>query len=271
MSRQTGRSPLGATTNPDTKLARVREILTDLVKEQQSLDQFLQKISPREWGKATAVEGWSIQDLVSHLAQFEDLVAESVEDGVDPNVTVAEHGSFEAFVASGTAKGAEMRPQDVIEWWRLSRARAMDALWARESSDRVMWLGGECSARLMATYRIMETWAHGLDVWDVMGDEEHPVPETDRLRHIAFLAHRLLPLAFERAGETYAEVRIEVMGPDYAKWSFGPEGAPRIKGPAMQFARLAVQRSTLEACPDLTAEAEPAERALRLVTAYLTP
>ncbi len=249
----------------------VREILTDLVKEQQSLDQFLQKISPRAWGKPTAAEGWSIQDLVSHLAQFEDLVAESVEDGIDPNATVAAAGSFETFIAQGLAKGSEMRPQDVIEWWRLSRARAMDALWAKETSDRVMWIGGECSAQLLATFRIMETWAHGLDVWDVMGDEENPVPETDRLRHIAFLAYKLLPLAHEQAGEPFEPVRVEVMGPNYAKWAFGPEDAPRLKGPAMQFARYVVHRSSREDAPDVVAEGEPAERALRLITAYLPP
>lgn len=249
----------------------MREILTDLVKEQQTLDQFLQKINPREWGKATAAEGWSIKDLVSHLAQFEDLVADVIEEDAVPDDLIAEAGGFEAFVAQGPARGAEMRPQDVIEWWRLSRARAMDALWSLDSDDRVPWVGGECSARLLATYRIMETWAHGLDVWDVMGDEENPVPETERLRHIAFLAHKLMPLAFERAGEPFTDIRIEVMGPDYAKWSFGPEDAPRIKGPAMEFARLAVHRSTREECENLVAEGEAAEKALDIVSAYITP
>jgi uncharacterized protein (TIGR03084 family) len=250
----------------------MREILTDLVKEQQTLDQFLQKINPREWGKPTKAPGWSVKDLVSHLAQFEDLVAEVIEEGVVPDDLIGEAGGFDAFVAQGPAKGKEMRPQDVIEWWRLSRARAMDALWSLDEDDRMAWIGGECSAKLVATYRIMETWAHGLDVWDIWGDdEENPVPETERLAHIAFLAHKLLPLAFERAGETYEPVRIEVMGPDYAKWSFGPEGAPRIKGPAMEFARLAVHRSSLAECEGIVAEGEPAEHALKFVTAYITP
>lgn len=252
----------------------MREILTDLVKEQQTLDQFLQKINPREWGNPTKAKGWSIKNLVAHLAQFEDLTADTIEDDVVPNELIAEAGGFEAFVKAGIDKGKPMRPQDVIEWWRLSRARAMDALWSLEADDRVEWVGGDCSARTLATYRIMETWAHGLDVWDIWGnnDEEDMLPETERLKHIIFLSSRVLPVAFKQAGESFEPVRIEAMGPNYAKWSFGPVDAPRIKGPAMPMARYVVQRSTLKQAKaeGVVAEGEAAEKALELLTAYVT-
>ena len=56
----------------------VRTILSDLVAEQQSLDQYLQKIPVRDWGTPTAVQGWDIRDIVSHLAHFEELTAQTV-------------------------------------------------------------------------------------------------------------------------------------------------------------------------------------------------
>ncbi len=246
----------------------MRAILTDLVAEQQSFDQYLQKIPPRDWKKPTAAKGWSIQNLVAHLAHLEDIATSAVDEGTDPNAEVARAGSFEKLVKEGLKKGDSMRPQDVIEWWRLSRAATMDALWLRESEDRVMWFGGELSAKLMATFRIMETWAHGLDVYDKHGVEVEPTP---RLKHVSFLGWKLLPVAFARAGEEFEPIRVEVMGPNYSKWSFGPEGAPKIKGPALEWCRYIVQRSPLKSCPGLVADGDVAEKALKLATAYITP
>ena len=124
----------------------MREILTDLVAEQQGLDQFLQKIAPRLWTQPTGAKGWSIHDLVSHLASIEELAAQAVSDGLDPNVMVAEAGSLNALVKEGVDRGKTMRPQDVIEWWRGARAQTMDALWNKEPGDRMHWFGGDVSA-----------------------------------------------------------------------------------------------------------------------------
>ncbi len=59
----------------------MREILSDLVAEEQHLDQFLQGIADREWKKKTPAEGWTIKDQVSHLAHVEGLAAEVLEQG----------------------------------------------------------------------------------------------------------------------------------------------------------------------------------------------
>ena len=59
----------------------MREILSDLVAEEQHLDQFLQGLSDREWKKPTPAAGWTIQDQVSHLAHVEGLAAEVLEQG----------------------------------------------------------------------------------------------------------------------------------------------------------------------------------------------
>ena len=196
---------------------------------------------------------------MSHLASIEELAAQAASDGLDPNELVARAGSLNALVKEGVDRGKSMRPQDVIEWWRGSRAQTMDALWNKEPGDRMHWFGGDVSAKMMATYRIMETWAHGLDVWDIYGDEE-TIIETPRLQHIAFLGHHLLELVFAQAGEEYEPVRLEVMGPGYAKWVFGPEDADKIKGPAIDWCRLVVRRAELKDLPDLEAFGPAAER-----------
>ena len=91
--------------------------------------------------------------------------------------------------------------------------------------------------------RLMETWAHGLDIKvailgrmtpipedDLEEDEEDPIADTPRLRHIAWLGHKSLPFAFEQVGETFPEqgIRVELMGPKYAAWRFGPEDTDQV-------------------------------------------
>jgi hypothetical protein len=71
-------------------------------------------------------------------------------------------------------------------------------------------------------------------------------PDTARLRHIAWLAHRTLPYAFVRAGEQPPKVFCALTAPGgAATWRFGsPDADSAITGPAGAFCRVAAQRLT---------------------------
>ncbi len=246
----------------------MREILSDLVAEEQSLDQFLQRINPREWRKTTVWHGWTIQETVSHLAASEEYAFNALAEGGSRVKSLDGFGSIDELNAAGLIKGESMRPQDVIEWWRGARAKVVEELSRRNASDRVPWFYGDMSAKSFATARMMETWAHGIDVYYAVGEEPE---ETTRLRHIAWLAWKSLPHAFKEAGEEYPEeIRAEFMGPSYAKWVFGPDGADNvIKGQAAEWCALAVDRADLEDTETLTAQGDLAQRALELVRVHL--
>jgi uncharacterized protein (TIGR03084 family) len=94
----------------------------------------------------------------------------------------------------------------------------------------------------MVTARIMETWAHGLDVADTLGITRAP---TARLRHIAFLGHRTMGYSFAANGRGVPDepVRLELSAPDGTQWTFGPSGAAnKVTGPALDFCLLVTQR-----------------------------
>ncbi len=254
----------------------MREILSDLVAEQQSLDQFLQRVHEREWKLPTPAKGWTIHDTVSHLAAAETFSAIAITSGPEFDVA-GTVGDVQAWIDAGVAEGRKKRYQAVIEWWRNGRADVVDALSRMEGTDRVPWLYSTMSAKTFATMRLMETWAHGLDIKAAMNgrivldeDEEDPDADTPRLRHVAWLAHRLLPYAFEQAGETYpAEgIRVQLMGPRYTSYVFGPEHTDNtIKGTATDFCRVAVHRVDVSDT-GLKAIGDGAETALRLLRAY---
>ncbi len=244
----------------------MREILSDLVAEQQYQDQFLQRTNIRDW-KIKTPAGWSIQDTVSHLASFEEYSFDALEEGGSRLEEAAAYETHDDFKLAALLPGRSMRPQDVIEWWREARAKVVDSLSRKSPTDRVPWFAGDMSAKTFATARLTETWAHGLDIHETLGGEPEDTP---RLRHIAWLAWKTLPYAFEEAGQPYEQpVRVEVIGPAYAKYAFGPEhGDQMIKGSAGEWCRVAVRRRSADDT-SLRAQGTVAEMALKVVRAIL--
>ncbi|NQV07870.1 maleylpyruvate isomerase family mycothiol-dependent enzyme [bacterium] len=246
----------------------MREILADLVAEQQALDQMLQRSPDRDWKVKTRLPGWKVQDIISHLASNERLAAEVLEGNEDVVEEALAYGSVDLFNAAGVQEGRALRPQAIIEWWRHQRAAVVDALSRMKADDRVPWIAGDMSAKTFATSRLMETWAHGLDIDEALGKD---MEDTPRTRHIAWLGWATLPWAFEQAGEEYSEpIRIELVGPAYARWAFGPEGAANlIKGNGGEWCRVAVRRLDARKTENLTATGPIAEIALQVARTYL--
>ena len=245
----------------------MREILADLVAEQQGLDQFLQTIDYRKWSTPSLAPGWDVRDQVSHLASSEELAFRAIDEGQAAlDEMAAKFQTTDDFNKEGVAEGRAMRPQQVIEWWRHARARVVDELSRMNGSERIPWVAGDMSAKSFATARLMETWAHGLDIHGAVGNESE---DTTRLRHVAFLGWKSLAWAFQVAGEEYPEpIRVELRAPEYQKWVYGPEDSENvIRGQAGEWCRVVVRR-VKASDTSLEAEGEIAEQALRLARAY---
>jgi uncharacterized protein (TIGR03084 family) len=127
-------------------------------------------------------------------------------------------------------------------------------------------VAGPVKPATLATTRLAEYWAHGLDITGPFGID---FPDTGRLRHIAWLAHRTLPYALSLAGEAPAAVRCSLTAPDGATtWVFGPDDAEsEISGPAGAFCRVAAQRLD-PAVSGLRATGPHGAAALRVVRTY---
>jgi uncharacterized protein (TIGR03084 family) len=246
----------------------MREILADLVAEQQALDQLLQRAPDRDWKRQTPTEGWSVQDTISHLAASEERALRAIGGDRKLAAEIKAAGGVNAYNQLGVETGRSKRPQEVIEWWRHSRAAVVEALSRTPRQARVSWYAGPMGARSFATTRLMETWAHGLDAVAAL---EREVADTARLRHIAWLGWKTLPYAFSQAGEKYKEpVRVELVGPGYARWLFGPEDSDQvIRGQAGDWCRLVVHRLPKGREKELVATGSVAATALRVARAYV--
>lgn len=241
----------------------MREILADLVAEQQGLDQSLQRAPDRSWKTKVGDRGWTVQDTIAYLWWTERHIAGVLADEVVPAKVVAEYGGVDGFEQAGVDSARGRRPQEVIEQWRFARADVVDALSRLGENDRIQWLDGNVSAQTFATMRLADTWAHGLEILTALDKE---IIDTPRLIHIAWLGWATLPNAFAKAGEEYPEeVRVELVGPGYARWVFGPEDSEHIvRGQASDWCRVVVGFIDAPDAENLSAQGTLAEAALRL-------
>jgi len=122
----------------------------------------------------------------------------------------------------------------------------------------------------MATARLMETWAHGLDVADALGVRQ---PATARLQSIAHIGVRTRDFAFAINGlaPPADPFRVELAAPDGSAWTWGPEDASqRVTGSAEDFCLLVTQRRP-PAALDVSAEGDDAARWLTIAQAFAGP
>src|SRR5260370_14912988 len=197
----------------------MRELADDLAAETAALRDMVAGLDDDGWRKPTPAEGWRVGDQISHLAFFDDA---AIQSATDPEGFAAE---MERAVTVG-----ELTPDDIAEryrsqagaellaWFDASRRRLIKVVSELDPALRLPWFGLPMSAASSLTARIIETWAHGQDVADALGEVRQP---TLRLRHIAHIGVRALPFSFGARGlEVPAEpVRVELTAPAREIWT----------------------------------------------------
>jgi uncharacterized protein (TIGR03084 family) len=244
-------------------------LLDDLAAEQHELLDLVRTIDEDDWLRPTPARGWDVRDTIAHLADTDELAiatATGAPGGLNDRSAVS--ASTEDVTYQGVLRGRRGSGRAVADWWASTTVAIREMFLALDPGGRVPWGIGMRPAALV-TARLMETWAHGLDVHAALGVD--PV-DTDRLAHVAWLATRALPYAYTVAGRDPPgePLRVELTLPSGAAWSTGPEDADnRITGPAGEYCRVFVQRLTPADAPALRGAGPAATDALAVARAYL--
>jgi len=223
-------------------------LAADLGAETNVLLAVLEPLDVAGWATPTPAPGWRIQEQIAHLAYFDEAAATAARDAD------AFQRELEAALADPdgiteriSARSRGMQPAAVLDWFLGARAAMVSTFLALDPSARVPWYGPPMSLASSLTARIMETWAHGQDVFDALG-AAHPV--TAAVRHVAYLGYRTIGFSFVNRGldAPAAPIGIVLTAPDGTEWSFGDAQAPdRVTGPALDFALVVTQRRHLDA------------------------
>lgn len=225
----------------------IRALIDDLAAESAVVDGLLIGLRDADWELPTPSVGWNITDQVGHLAYFDQTAVTSLRDAdrfrKEAALLVADGDDFPDWVA---AEFHSTKPEDMFRWFRAARAELIESYLAVDPHMRLPWYGPDMGVASSITARLMETWAHGQDIADTLGQTREP---TSRLRHVAHLGVAGLPYSFTaNKMELPSEpIRVEITAPDGQIWGWGPEDASnRVTGSALDFCLAVTQRRHLD-------------------------
>lgn len=246
-------------------------MVADLAAESDELDSLVAGLPIEQWARDTPAPGWTVAHQIAHLLWTDRVSLTAVTDDAGFAAVLGDAAADPTgYVDAGADAVAATPPDQLLREWRDTRRRLHAELLKVADGRKLPWFGPPMSAASMATARLMETWAHGLDVADTIGVTR---PATARLRSIAHLGVRTRDFAFTVHGLTppAEPFRVEVRAPDGSTWSWGPEDATqRVTGSAEDFCMLVTQRRPRPAL-EVTADGDDAERWLSIAQAFAGP
>lgn len=223
----------------------MKTLAQDFLDESNALHALVATLDDAGLTRETAFKGWTIARVIQHLHVWNMAAVMSLKGD----------GSFEAYYsqlddhrrAGGTMgtferewlKGLDGR--DLVAAWSSGFAETAERFAAAEPYARVKWAGPDMSARSSITARLMETWAHGQEVYDVLGVVRQ---NGDRIRNIVVLGNNTYGWTFKVRGEAAPESRphLRLTAPSGEIWLYNePSSEELIEGLAEAFCQVVTQ------------------------------
>ena len=250
----------------------MQAVLTALEEQHSELATLLEPLDDAGWQLPTRCEGWTVADVVLHLAQTDELALASAQGQFAERLDVLAGGldrlgNVDDGAAAIVSLERGLPNVELFERWRTGAGALRDALAMSDPHRRVRWVTGQLSTQTLATTRLAECWIHTGDVAEALDVVQEP---TDRLEHIARLAWRTLPYAFGRDGRELAgPVAFDLRAPSGQRWHFVPDAVPVtvIEGAGADLCLVAARRVAAEAT-SLRGAGPDAHAVLELVRTY---
>lgn len=218
---------------------------TDFREESDALHALLEPLSDAEMAKTTAFKGWTINNVIAHLhtwnhaADLSLSAPEKFQAFFDSLVKHRDAGGLVIDFEKDFCGGAEGRA--LVRLWHDYYGPMSERFAKADPSARVPWAGPSMSVRSSISARLMETWAHGQEVYDVLGVVRK---NADRIRNIVILGVNTFGWTFQVREETPPGPmpHLKLTAPSGEVWTYGDESAEEvIEGPAEEFCQVVTQ------------------------------
>ncbi|MEZ5659450.1 MAG: TIGR03084 family metal-binding protein [Burkholderiaceae bacterium] len=218
---------------------------SDFRDESRALHALLAPLGEAELAEPTLFKGWTPNDIVAHLDQFNRMADLSL---VDEARFHAEAREIMAPVEQGVnirevtrRMYGELWGRALLEHWR-EGFEDIAARWLHaDPKQRLPWFGPSMSARSSMTARLMETWAHGQAAYDLRGVERI---DEDRIRNIVVLGVNTFGWTFQNRGLDVPATlpHLVLTAPSGGIWEFNDaRDDERIEGLASEFCQVVTQ------------------------------
>ena len=217
----------------------------DFRAEADELHAFLATLDERAWSRPTTFQRWTPWDVVAHLHLYDQVSLASL---AGEDVFVEERNKLVGRIAKGTTNADLARERfgafgavNLLASW-IAGARDLAAqLAACDPKRRLPWFGPDMGVRMFTTARLMETWAHGQEVYDLQRVERR---HTDRLRHIATIGVKTFGWTFvnRKLAVPGPPPYVRLVAPSGAIWEWNePSETSAVLGTAIDFCRTVTQ------------------------------
>lgn len=215
----------------------------DFLIETEALFDVISPLSDTDLKASTQFKGWTIEDVLVHLHFWNTGADLSASD--EAAFKSRMEGAMQSLKATGSLRSYENetipeRGAALRDLW-IDTARDIANRWREmDPKTRLPWVGPSMSARSSMTARQMETWAHGFEIFDLLGQTR---AESDRIQNIVILgvntfgwSHQVhnLPLPSTMP-------KVTLTAPSGALWAFGDDESNTITGLAVDFAAVVTQ------------------------------
>jgi len=217
----------------------------DFRAEVDELHGFLATLGEPDWSRPTTFQRWTPWDVVAHLHYYDRVSLASLSD-------VAEFTAARDALIRQLARGVtnaeiareqlgELAPGALLARWHEAARELAAQLGACDAKRRLPWFGPDMGVRMFTTARLMETWAHGQEVYDLMRIER---VHSDRICHIATIGVKTFAWTFANRGLDVPgpPPYVRLVAPSGAIWEWNePSTTSRILGSAVSFCRTVTQ------------------------------
>ncbi|RMD84470.1 MAG: TIGR03084 family protein [Candidatus Dadabacteria bacterium] len=251
----------------------MREQVEGFRKECNALAELLESLEDRDFEIVTQFKQWTIGDVLRHLHVWNYAADRAL---MAPQEFDAYLAAFAEHAASGDVRVFERHwcrepaGRGLLDAWRALASELCVHFASADPKVRVRWVGPDMSARSAITARLMETWAHGQEVYDILGVERGT---DDRIKDIAFLGVRTFEWTFRNRGLAVPGKRpyVRLQAPSGAVWEFGdPDEENRIEGNAVEFCQVVTQVRNV-ADTSLEVRGEVARRWMAIAQCFAGP
>jgi uncharacterized protein (TIGR03084 family) len=226
------------------------------------------------FSEASLFKGWAANDVLQHLAYWNLMASKQLEDEAGLLAVlgvIRKHPRGLRGHESDHFQGLGGRA--LLEHWREGFEHVAARFALADPRQRLKWSGPDMSARSSMTARLMETWAHGQALYDLLGIRR---VDDDRIQNIVVLGVNTYGWTFRNRGQEVPMPMpaLRLHAPSGALWTFGEasdvEAAGLIEGPATEFCQVVTQtRNQLDV--GLTIRGPHAEAWMRQAQCFAGP
>lgn len=221
----------------------------DFLDESFALYDLVKDLDEKQLEQVTAFKNWTINDVIAHLQIWNMAAGISLNDpeGFQEYMQIVD----EIFAANGTLKDFEriyLKTKGIalVELWKQDFIQIAKRFARADPGARVKWAGPDMSVRSSITARLMETWAHGQEIYDVLGVERE---NTDRIKNIVVLGVITYPYTYRIRREELPGPMpyLSLVAPSGKTWTFGEESEQEfVRGLAVEFAQVVTQTRNIK-------------------------